>query len=357
MSVKTSFKKYTLDFKFDAGTSRGVLKTKNTYFIKVWDTESPEIVGIGECGPLKGLSVDDREDIVSCIEKALLHMETLPQNVEEAYSLADQLAGKDLPALRFALEVAFLDLIKGGKRCVFDNPFYQNEASIPINGLIWMGEVDFMKQQIDKKIEEGYSCIKMKIGAIDFDKEKEVLSYIRSKGDKLILRVDANGGFSADEALRRLEQLSEYNIHSIEQPIMKGQWEEMSKLCAQSPIPIALDEELIGWYTREEKKDLIQAINPQYLILKPTLLGGFKSCNEWIEIAEKHKIGWWLTSALESNVGLNAISQYAAEISAPGYQGLGTGQLYHNNISSPLEIENGYMIYKQEKSWDYRNID
>ena len=357
MSAKTSFQKYTLDFKFDAGTSRGVLKTKDTYFIKVWDTESPGIVGIGECGPLKGLSLDDREDIVSCIEKALQHLKTFPQNVEEAYSLADQLAGKDLPALRFALEVAFLDLIQGGKRCVFDNPFYQNEESIPINGLIWMGEVDFMKQQIDKKIEYGYSCIKMKIGAIDFDKEKEVLSYIRSRGDKLILRVDANGGFSADEALRRLEKLSEYNIHSIEQPIMKGQWEEMSELCAQSPIPIALDEELIGWYTREEKKDLIQAINPQYLILKPTLLGGFKSCNEWIEIAEKNEIGWWLTSALESNVGLNAISQYAAEISAPGYQGLGTGQLYHNNISSPLEIDNGYMVYKREKSWDYSNMD
>ncbi|MBL3655299.1 o-succinylbenzoate synthase [Fulvivirga sp. 2943] len=355
MSVNTSYQKYTLNFKFDAGTSRGVLKTKDTFFIKIWDGNDPEKFGLGECGPLKGLSVDDRPDLeerISKILNLLTEKESLPENKEEAYKLANELAGEDFPSIRFALETAFLDLLNGGERQLFSNDFVFKKEPIPINGLIWMGEMDFMKSQVDKKIEEGYSCIKLKIGAIDFEKEIELLSYIRSKDAECVLRVDANGGFSPEEAMQKLERLAELKLHSIEQPIKQHQWKDMSRLCGASPIPIALDEELIGVYSRADKIELLEELKPQYIILKPTLLGGLESCLEWVSLAEPRGIGWWLTSALESNIGLNAISQFAAELQAPGHQGLGTGKLYHNNIDSPLEVVGDFIRYNSQLKWD-----
>ncbi|UII24930.1 o-succinylbenzoate synthase [Fulvivirga maritima] len=359
MSVKTSYQKYTLDFKFDAGTSRGVLKTKDTFFIKIWDSSSPEKFGLGECGPLKGLSVDDRSDLDEHIEKvlnAVSEQKSLPQNKEEAYLLANELVGADFPSIRFGLETALLDLLNGGERKLFNNDFVLKQQPLPINGLIWMGEMDFMKSQVDRKIEEGYTCIKMKIGAIDFEKEFELLSYIRSKDTECVLRVDANGGFSTQEAQQKLERLAELNLHSIEQPIKQHQWTEMSRLCETSPVPIALDEELIGVYAKADKIKLLEELKPQYIILKPTLLGGFQSCLEWLSLAEARGIGWWLTSALESNIGLNAICQFAAELQAPGHQGLGTGKLYHNNIASPLEVVGDFIRYNSTHDWDLSQL-
>lgn len=361
MPLKTSYQKYILNFKFDAGTSRGVLKEKETWFIKIWDTNAPAIFGLGECGPLKKLSIDDRSDLGQQIAEILANLEgiEMPTSAEQVYELAENLAGGDFPAVRFGLETALLDLINGGKRVIFDNGFVRSRQEIPINGLIWMGHMEAMLLQISDKVEDGFDCIKMKIGSLDFEKECDILNYIRRKyyQSDIVLRVDANGAFKPAEALGKLEELSKYKLHSIEQPIAAGQPDEMARLCRETPIDIALDEELIGVYGRQAKEQLLKKIKPQHIILKPTLVGGIRSCQEWVEIAESMNIGWWLTSALESNIGLNAVCQLAAHLNAHGYQGLGTGQLYHNNIPSPLEIENGHIRYSSELSWNFTNLD
>ena len=240
-----------------------------------------------------------------------------------------------------------MDLQQGGKRVVFDNAFAHGKLQIPINGLIWMGSEVFMREQIESKIEAGFSTIKLKIGAIDFDSEIKLLSSIRDQFDssQITLRVDANGAFSPNEALQKLERLSNLGIHSIEQPIKAGQWQEMEKLCASTPLPIALDEELIGINRLEEKMKLMDAIRPQYIILKPSLHGGIKGCREWIALSEERNIPWWFTSALESNVGLDAICQFTAEYKNDLPQGLGTGSLYVENTPTTLKVENG-MIYR-----------
>lgn len=360
MPLKTSYQKYILNFKFDAGTSRGVLKEKETWIIKVWDTSRPEVFGLGECGPLKKLSIDDREDLNEQLEKCLKNLEgmDLPTSEEEIFRIADELAGADLPAARFGMETALLDLLNGGKRVIFDNDFVRSEMKIPINGLIWMGHMEAMLLQISNKVEAGFDCIKMKIGSLDFEKECDILDYVRRKyyQSDITLRVDANGAFKVHEAMDKLEALSKYRLHSIEQPIAAGQPDEMATLCKSTPVDIALDEELIGVYGRETKQRLLEKIRPQYIILKPTLVGGIYSCKEWIEIAESMGIGWWLTSALESNIGLNAVCQMSPYLNAQGYQGLGTGQLYHNNIPSPLKIEAGHICYDNEVSWDFANL-
>lgn len=345
--------KRTLNFKFDAGTSRGVLKTKEVFWIQAFSPDQPEVVGWGEAAPLVKLSLDDREDFEEVLQKILVELSHIPLEKDEERFLLQlkELIPSGLPSIRFALETAILDLMNGGKKKILGKDFFDAKKAIPINGLIWMGEKDFMLDQIKEKLEQGFDCIKMKIGAIDFQQELELLSYIRERysKDQITLRVDANGAFSPEEALAKLYELAEFDLHSIEQPIAGGNWEAMRKLCEATPLPIALDEELIGV---ENKGELLDAIRPQHIILKPTLLGGILETKEWITLAEERNIGWWMTSALESNIGLNAIAQLADSLGASIPQGLGTGKLYQNNLKSPLEIDQGHIRYNSEIVWE-----
>lgn len=344
---------HRLEFKFPAGTSRGVLHHKTSWFLLL---EAHGKSGIGEAGPLPGLSPDDRPDFEEQFRKIAEALSgcPLPKDAREAEELAARLAGSAFPSIRFALETALLDWLNGGRRQLFDNDFSAGRQAIPINGLIWMGDQEGMQQRISQKLEEGYQCLKMKIGAIDFEQECALLASIRKNfsAEQITLRVDANGAFSAEEALWKLEKLAAYGLHSIEQPVKAGQPELMYELCRRSPVPIALDEELIGMDVEAAGEALLRNIQPQYIILKPGLLGGFAASRRWIELAEKAGIGWWLTSALESNIGLNAISQFTGGLGVDMPQGLGTGQLYYNNISSPLRIKKGTLTYNPEEEWD-----
>lgn len=340
--LRAHFKKHTLIFKQKAGTSRGILSTKDTYFLFLTDDSHPGRTGVGECGLLRGLSCDDRPNYEEKLQEVCDRIHELtPEKVRE------------WPSIRFGMEMAYADL-KAEKRFVlYPSDFTEGKNAIPINGLVWMGDKDFMRQQIDQKLTQGFRCIKMKIGAIDWQSELELLKSIRKRYSKevLELRVDANGAFSASDAPKKLEELSKLKIHSIEQPIRKGQEEELKVLCRNTPIPIALDEELIGSNTCEDKYELIEEIKPQYVVLKPSLLGGVESCQEWINIANRNKVGWWITSALESNVGLNAIAQWTYTLNSSLPQGLGTGSLYTNNIPSPLVVEQGKIHYRPDKEW------
>ena len=359
MAIDAIVRPYTLDFKFAAGTSRGVLNQKRTYFIKVWDDHAPDVYGIGECGPLAKLSIDDLENYEDVITEKLkeLRSQPVPGHEEAVYDLACKVAGDQWPALCFAIETALLDLMHGGKRMIFDTPFYHSQKPMPINGLVWMGHMEAMLLQISDKVAAGFDCIKMKVGSLDFEKEVDILQYIRRKyyDKQIMLRVDANGAFKAEEALYKLNAIARYDIHSIEQPVKAGQPGLMAELCQKSPVPIALDEELIG-IRPSERRSLLETIKPQYIILKPTLVGGLRATREWIMLAEELGIGWWMTSALESNIGLNAICQLTGQLGAKGYQGLGTGQLYHNNIDSPLTIQAGTIYYDQSKPWQLPDL-
>ncbi|WP_152287775.1 o-succinylbenzoate synthase [Flavicella marina] len=340
--MKAIFKKYVLNFKQASGTSRGVLRTKETFFIKISKNAR---VGIGECGLFRGLSADDCPEYE---EKLAWTCEHIHLGLEV---LLDEL--KAFPSIQFGLEQAFLSLAGATKFQLFDTGFFEGKEPISINGLIWMGTAEFMQQQIQEKLAQGFTTIKLKIGAIDFDKECELLASIRSRfsAREIELRVDANGAFTPENALDKLERLSKFDLHSIEQPIRQGQWKEMKTLCEKTPLPIALDEELIGVFDKEIKERLIEEIKPQYIILKPSLVGGIKGCNEWISIAEKNNIAWWMTSALESNIGLNAIAQYTSFLKTNMPQGLGTGGLFTNNVESPLYVKNGNIGYDTNKKW------
>ncbi|QNJ99159.1 o-succinylbenzoate synthase [Constantimarinum furrinae] len=342
--LKASFKKHILQFKIPGGTSRGVMKTKETYFLLLKNEENQ---GVGECGLLRSLSVDDRPDYE---EKLQWVCDNIHLEETELYT-----ALTEFPSIQFGIETAFRSLHAVDPFQLFPSEFSQGNAAIPINGLIWMGDRAFMKNQIDEKLKQGFSCIKMKIGAIDFDTELELLRSIRKEysASEIELRVDANGAFNPSEALKKLELLSQLEIHSIEQPIKPGQFQEMAHLCERSPLPIALDEELIGVISEEEKSVLLATIKPQYLILKPSLIGGFTGSERWIELAENAQIGWWFTSALESNVGLNAISQFTFTKNSKLPQGLGTGSLFTNNIPSPLEIKHGTLNYNPKINWEF----
>lgn len=361
MALQGEVIKYNLKFKFDAGTSRGVLRNKNSYFIKVYESSNPEVFGLGESGPLQGLSIDYVENLELRLLEIihLLSSFPKPKDINQVYDFAKDIAGEAFPSIRFALETALIDLINGGKRIIFKNSFSEGESPISINGLVWMGNTGFMLDQVQEKINAGFKCLKLKIGALDFETECAILAHIRKKytAEQIELRVDANGAFSYKDALQKLKKLSHFQIHSIEQPVAAGQIDLMAELCSKSEIPIALDEELIGVYGKN-KRFLLDEINPSYIILKPTLLGGFKETDHWISLAEEMGIKWWITSALESNIGLNAICQHTAEYDNPLPQGLGTGQLYHNNIISPLEIKGGQISYNINKNWkiDLRGI-
>ena len=342
--MKATYKKYSLNFKQASGTSRGILKTKETYFLKLFEGDK---FGIGECAIFRGLSVDDRPDYED-------KLQWLCENINlTTLDLLKEL--KEFPSIQFGLEQALLSLKSENTFELFPSKFTESKDAIHINGLIWMGSEAFMQQQIQDKLEAGFSTIKMKIGAIDFDTELKLLKSIRARfsSKEIELRVDANGAFQPNDALEKLKRLSDFEIHSIEQPIKQGQIVEMAELCLKTPLPIALDEELIGVFDVTKKQELLQTIKPQYIILKPSLVGGIKGSEEWISLAEKNQIGWWITSALESNIGLNAIAQWTYSLKNSMPQGLGTGSLFTNNVHSPLEIEKGCLIYNNSKNWDF----
>jgi o-succinylbenzoate synthase len=349
MSLQLSYSKKIFQFNFKARTSRGLMKDKTSWFIKIWDDANPEVFGLGECGPLPGLSLDARPDFEDVLSDTLRKISSanLPLTFDNLHTIVPS----GFSTITFGLETALLDLINGGKRVIYNSGFIHNQP-IPINGLIWMGDMDFMMTQINKKVTAGFKCIKLKVGGLDFDRECDVLNYIRKRYFKedIIIRLDANGAFKIDDVLFRLEQLSKYNIHSIEQPIKPG-LDAMEELCRKSPIPIALDEELIGKETRQQKQELLSYLKPQFIILKPSVHGGLKSCAEWIALAEEVGCGWWITSALESNIGLNAICQFTANYNTHLHQGLGTGAIYENNIPSPLTVDNGNIFYNPALNW------
>ncbi|OAD91957.1 o-succinylbenzoate synthase [Aequorivita soesokkakensis] len=341
-----TFQKNILNFKRPSGTSRGVMNSKDTYFL-ILKTE--EGFGVGECGLLRGLSIDDRPDYEE-------ELAGVCENIELGVTEVDLYeALQEFPSIQFGVETAFKSLLSENPFELFPSKFTRGEAAIPINGLVWMGDKVFMKEQISEKLKQGFTCIKMKIGAIDFKTELELLKSIRKEfsDSEVELRVDANGAFSPKEALEKLKVLSDLQLHSIEQPIKQGQWQEMAQLCEETPLPIALDEELIGIFSEEEKSKLLDTIKPQFIILKPSLIGGFRGSDSWINLADKYSAGWWITSALESNVGLNAISQYTFTKNSKLPQGLGTGSLYTNNIDSPLEVSNGELKYNPNKVWNF----
>ena len=341
--MKATYHKYMLEFKRPSGTSRGIMTEKETWFIIL---EKDGKKGIGECGILRGLSADDREDYEEKLNWAC-------QNIHLGETvLWEKLI--EFPSIQFGIEMAFLSLKSETPYLLFPSDFTNNSKSIVINGLVWMGEEAFMKEQIEEKIAQGFTCIKLKIGAIDFQKELQLLHFIRTHftAKQIEIRVDANGAFCLNEALYKLNQLSGFELHSIEQPIRKNNTDRMAELCKVPPFPIALDEELIGVFSLAEKEALLQKIKPQYIILKPSFVGGFRGTQEWITLAEKYNIGWWITSALESNIGLNAISQWTFLQNSSMPQGLGTGALYTNNFDCPLEVLNGQLWYNNSKNWD-----
>jgi len=334
--IKASWKKLTLDFKLPSGTSRGILTQKDSWIISIWDDILPNYIGKGEASIIKTLSPDWNEHFETKVNE-------ICENITNYITSEGLVKLNQYPSIQLALETAILDLKNGGNSVIFPSDFVSKSAPIPINGLIWMGDKAFMKSQIERKINTGFNCIKLKIGAINFNTELQILKDIRSNyaSTDIELRVDANGAFSPLEALTKLNKLAQFDLHSIEQPIKAGQFDEMANLCAKTPLPIALDEELIGITNLKEKKKLLSKINPHYIILKPSLIGGFKGSDEWISLAEKQNIDWWITSALESNIGLNAIAQYTFTKNNPLPQGLGTGGLFTNNTPSNLVVDNG----------------
>jgi len=342
--MKASFKNIHLQFKFPAGTSRGILKHKPSSFIIL---ENEGITGIGECSTIPGLSIDPPDLYQHKLNE-------LCNAINEDLGI-DSVDVSNFPSIAFGLETALLDLKSKGTKLLFESKFTSGSAGIPINGLVWMGDKTSMEKQVREKIDSGYHCIKLKVGALDFQTELEIIADIRRQysSDDIEIRLDANGGFKVETAIQKLEKLAVFDIHSIEQPIQPGQYAEMAELCRESPIPIVLDEELIGIAPDEQ---LLSTIQPAYIILKPALLGGLKLSEKWIELANKQKIGWWITSALESNVGLNAIAQWTSTLNTSLPQGLGTGMLYHNNIPSPLEIRDAQLFYNINSNWDFSSL-
>ena len=340
--MKIDIEERLLHFKQPAGTSRGVYTERRIWLVRMSDGSS---VGIGECAPLPDLSCDALEPYI--YNKVL---GDFCRQVEQTGEIPYEDL-RDYPSMLFGLETAMLNLRRG---CLlFDTPFANGKQGIPINGLVWMGSYEEMLQRMEDKLAQGFRCVKLKVGAIDFEHEFDLVKRIRERFShhEVELRLDANGGFKPEDALYRLELLSQYAIHSIEQPIKQKQWAKMAELCRDAPLPIALDEELIGVNDPEIKRQMLRIIKPAYIVLKPSLHGGMMGCREWIDIAREEGIGSWITSALESNVGLNAIAQFCSEVYGDEItfpQGLGTGQLFTDNIPMPLEI-------RGDKLWISRN--
>ncbi len=321
----------TLHFKQPAKTSRGAYTTRRLWYLHLTNDDCPGREGIGECAPLPDLSCDARPDYETLLRRFCA-------GIAQRGSW-DPAALRDYPSMLFGIETAFRHYERQSY-ALWDTPFSRSEAGIPINGLIWMADYERMLAQIETKLASGFRCVKLKIGAIHFEDELRLLRYIRRhfSAGEIELRVDANGAFAPSEALEKLKRLAELDLHSIEQPIRAGQWETMARLTVATPLPIALDEELIGVNDPIEKERLLDTIRPQYIILKPSLHGGLQGANEWIRMADEREIGWWITSALESNIGLNAIAQWCATFDNPRPQGLGTGALFTDNVAMPLSI-------------------
>ena len=348
------FSRRALRFNFPARTSRGALAEHEAWYLHLAHADNPTTVGLGEAAPLAGLSPDYGPGFAGAVAGLC---ERLNQARLSSLALAEvpALVGPGLPALTFALETAVLDLANGGQRRVYHNAFSLGQQALPINGLVWMGDAGFMREQIQQKLAAGYTCLKLKIGSLDFATELAILAEIRAVADagQLTLRVDANGAFAPAEAAPKLAQLATYGLHSIEQPLAAGQGPALAALCRTSPLPIALDEELIGVSDPARQAALLDEIRPAYIVLKPTLLGGHAATRRWIALAEARGIGWWITSALESNVGLNAVAQLTGEFDVQGFpQGLGTGQLYHNNVTAPLHVGHGALRYDPAGTWE-----
>jgi O-succinylbenzoate synthase len=340
--MKASFTSYKIPFKNPILTSRGGMNHKYGYFITI---ENGGIKGIGECSIIKGLSRDNLDtlpDILGYVCDKIEHWELIKKDIFKTH-----------PAIVFAVESALLDLKNGGRKILFESAFTNQLQPIPINGLVWMADEKKMSHEINEKYEKGFRCIKLKVGAIDFEAECRLLSKIRSEfdKDKIEIRVDANGAFAPNIVRERLLRLAEFDIHSIEQPISTNQWKLMAALCNEKIIAIALDEELIAVMEEDKMEELLDTINPQYIILKPSLIGGLTIADKWIAFAQKRNIDWWATSALETNIGLNAISQWVAHKDVSTTQGLGTGELYQKNIASPLYIDRGQLFYNAVKKW------
>jgi o-succinylbenzoate synthase len=333
--MKAAYFRYLLEFKRPSGTSRGVLREKETFILEISENGKK---GTGECAVFRGLSFDDRPDYEEKLQWLCNNIQKDPGFLQERLI--------DFPSIWFGYEQAMLNL-EHGENLYFPSEFTKGKVPMIINGLIWMGSIDYMEEQIRDKLDQGFHCIKLKIG-VNWDSEHEILKALRQKFSKemLELRVDANGGFTKHEAKTVLEQLAALQIHSIEQPIKAGNRTDMAELCAATPTPIALDEELIGITDFHEKKKLLETIKPQYIILKPALLGGFAGSDEWISLAEKQNTGWWITSALESNIGLNAIAQYTFTKKSPMPQGLGTGALFVNNFETRLDLQGESLWFK-----------
>lgn len=346
--MRFEFAPYLLRFKEPGGTSRGVLTEKPTFLVKVYDEKEPEKFGIGEAAVFSGLSPEADGNYVWKLTEVLANVAIGRQTDLSRHS-----------SIQFGLEQAILDFSNGCQGIYFPSEFTRGNASIEINGLVWMGEFETMLLRLEEKIKQGFKCIKLKIGAIDWGKEIELIKVIRREYDQdaLMIRVDANGGFSFDEVREKLNVLADLGVHSIEQPIKAGNPELMARLCKETPVAIALDEELIGKGTLEERVKTLEEIKPQYIILKPALCGGFSGASEWIEEASKRGIGWWITSALESNVGLNAIAQFTAHVNAAGPQGLGTGGVFTDNFETPLSLKGDSLSYDPSQPFDYSQFD
>ena len=340
------YQKYILKFRKPGGTSRGVLTEKETWILSLYDDKNPDRKAWGECGLFRGLSADDRPGYEEKLQEVCSKLPELKQDILPSLT--------EWPSIHFGVESVLRDWENGCNQTIFKSDFTEKKSGIAINGLIWMGSREEMLAQIRTKVEDGYQTLKLKIGAIDFETELEILQSIRKEytAQEITIRVDANGAFSPQKAMEKLERLAAFDLHSIEQPIKAGQWPEMARLAERSPVPIALDEELIGIYSFEQKKELLNTIRPPYIILKPTLAGGFAGSDEWIQLIEEQGGDWWITSALESNIGLNAIAQYTYTKNNPLPQGLGTGQLYTNNIDSPLTIRDGKLFLDNDKKWN-----
>lgn len=357
MSWQADFFSRTFDFRFEARTSRGAMTQKKSWFLRLWDDREPGRVGVGECSLLAGLSPENPDTLESQLAALLPALRAMPAEVgvlpfaELMKFAAANLPTGNSPALLFAFETALLDWQQGGKRQLFPNSFVRGKP-IPINGLIWMADEAAMLREIDQKIEAGFTTLKLKVGSLRFGQECNLLRYIREaySSHQITLRLDANGAFRKEDVLTKLEALGRFGIHSIEQPLPAGSpdWHD---LCRQSPVPIALDEELIGLVGQSEMNRILERIQPHFMILKPSLHGGLGGCHAWISAAHERGIGYWTTSALESNVGLNAIAQFAAAYTPDLPQGLGTGSLFHNNFESPLVVDSGHLRYDLSLSW------
>lgn len=346
--MRLAYAPYNLKFKAPAGTSRGILNEKQTYLIKIWDESDPSHYGIGEASLFKGLSAEDNDRYEFKLVETLANVALgIPTDLSRHSSI------------QFGLEQAIFDFSNGCKGIYFPSDFTAARQSITINGLVWMGSFDEMIERIEQKISQGFKCVKLKIGAIDFIKELEMVKHIRRHfdADTLEIRVDANCGFSMDNAIARLARLAELDVHSIEQPIRQGHWDLMAFLCRVSPLDIALDEELIGITDLRSKIEMLDTIRPKYIILKPSLCGGFSGAMEWIKLADERNIGWWVTSSLESNIGLNALSQWVATLNTSMPQGLGTGGLFTNNFESPIYLDGEQLKFNTEQPFDYSQFD